>query len=71
MPEPKLEEICIGHLFLAGDSEKDKYAVNGKLLGIPNCDFCIADEKNRQCIWYRPVRLHIYNVLPKEENPSQ
>ncbi|MDI6737211.1 MAG: hypothetical protein QME12_01710 [Nanoarchaeota archaeon] len=68
--EEALEEICIGHLFLANDSDPDflkRYKVDGKIIGIPNCDLCTNDEKNKHCKWYSPVRLHIYNVLPKEE----
>ncbi|MDD4878733.1 MAG: hypothetical protein PHO02_06930 [Candidatus Nanoarchaeia archaeon] len=79
MPEEKkedLEEICLGHIlnFIKKDGEPGEFKAGDlkvlkSLYGWPsyNCDICKCDEMNRQCPYYKPVRVHAYNVIPADE----
>lgn len=78
MPEEKkgdcIEEICLGH-FLYGQEEKGLLMPYDlkilKQMGSGNvenwCLACTLDERNRNCPFYKPLHLHAYTVLPKEE----
>ncbi len=36
---------------------------------LPSCDYCIGDDKNKNCKFYRPVFMHNYTV--KEEPKTE
>lgn len=71
-----LEEICLGHLLNSikkdgdpGDFKAGDLKVLKSLYGWSHsgCDKCECDEWNRNCPFYKPIKIHKYNVLPKEE----